>query len=274
MKKDNAQPRARSALVIQNKYSTTSTIEVFNSTQFDSLTMSSRELAELTNKRHPDVKRDIENMFLSLKIDVSKFAHIYFDSSNRKQAEYLLDREHTECLLTGYSASLRMSVIRRWRELEAAGAPSSVPLTYSQALRLAADQADEIERSAQEVNRLNRVANDLASQFVEGLTISAFCKQLNGVNTQKVQNCLVEKQMLITCNEGYRPSGYSRDKYFAYQIVPLSFGKTSHRAVVLPKGAKYLYKLYHNNELPMKKDWNGEFTTHQLTLEDLTVHQQ
>lgn len=81
-------------------------------------TMSSREIAQLTGKRHPDVKRDIQTMAEDLKVNVSSFAHIYFDGRNREQTEYLLDREHTDCLLTGYSAGLRMKVIRRWHELE------------------------------------------------------------------------------------------------------------------------------------------------------------
>lgn len=82
-------------------------------------TMSSREIAELTGKRHPDVKRDIVSMLAELKADARSFAHIYLDSRRREQTEYLLDREHTDCLLTGYSAMLRMRVIRRWKELEA-----------------------------------------------------------------------------------------------------------------------------------------------------------
>ncbi|WP_436976867.1 Rha family transcriptional regulator [Pseudomonas synxantha] len=92
--------------------------------------MSSREIANLTGKRHPDVKRDIQAMAVELKVDVSEFAHIYNDSRNREQVEYLLDREHTDCLLTGYSAGLRMKVIRRWRELEQQqGAREQVQLT-------------------------------------------------------------------------------------------------------------------------------------------------
>lgn len=83
------------------------------------LTMSSREIAELTNKRHPDVKRDISTMLEQLKIDASKFAHIYLDTLNREQTEYLLSKIYIECLLMGYSAELRMRVLRRLHELEA-----------------------------------------------------------------------------------------------------------------------------------------------------------
>lgn len=83
------------------------------------LTMSSREIAELTGKRHDNVTADIRSMLVDLKKDVLTFQGIYFDSMNRQQTEYLLDREHTDCLLTGYSTPMRMAVIKRWHRLEA-----------------------------------------------------------------------------------------------------------------------------------------------------------
>lgn len=86
-------------------------------------TMTSREIAELTGKQHQHVKRDIESMLIELSEDVSSFGRIYFDSMNREQTEYALDRELTETLMTGYSAVLRRKVIARWRELES-GAPA------------------------------------------------------------------------------------------------------------------------------------------------------
>lgn len=84
------------------------------------LTMSSREIATLTGKQHFHVKRDIERMISDLKEDPSNFGCTYLDGQNRTQTEYMLDREHTDCLLTGYSAELRMKVIKRWRALEKA----------------------------------------------------------------------------------------------------------------------------------------------------------
>lgn len=106
--------------------------------------MSSREIADLTGKLHKNVKRDITTMLAELKKDALSFERIYLDAQNRNQTEYLLDREHTDCLLTGYSAELRMKVIRRWRELEAQAL--AIPTTYVEALRLAADKAEENER--------------------------------------------------------------------------------------------------------------------------------
>ncbi|MEN4712080.1 phage antirepressor KilAC domain-containing protein [Pantoea agglomerans] len=107
--------------------------------------MTSREIAGLTAKRHPDVKRDIEVMLIQLQEDASRLAHIYFDSMNRQQTEYHLDREHTECLITGYSAILRMKVIKRLHELEESQ-PVKIPQTFAEALRLAAEMEEEKER--------------------------------------------------------------------------------------------------------------------------------
>ena len=128
--------------------------------------MSSREIAELTGKRHPDVKRDIQAMAKDLKEDVSSFARIYLDGMNRQQTEYLLDREHTDCLLTGYSAGLRMKVIRRWHELEGrVVAHLQVPTNFAEALRLAAEQAEQnqqlqqvIDHQAPKVAAIKRLA--------------------------------------------------------------------------------------------------------------------
>jgi len=81
-------------------------------------TMSSREIAELTGKEHRNVKRDCETMFSELEIDMLSFEHIYLDSMNRQQTEYLLTRELVQTLITGYNIKLRHAVIQRLNELE------------------------------------------------------------------------------------------------------------------------------------------------------------
>lgn len=88
------------------------------------LTMSSREIATLTGKKHYNVMRDIENLAAQLEVDVSKFEHIYTDSQNREQTEYLLDIETCLCLVACYNAKQRMKIIKRWQELEQATLPT------------------------------------------------------------------------------------------------------------------------------------------------------
>ena len=73
---------------------------------FNALTMSSREIATLCDKEHRHVKRDIEVMAEQLKIDASKFGHIYLDSMNREQTEYLLDKETCLCLVECYNRAI------------------------------------------------------------------------------------------------------------------------------------------------------------------------
>ena len=82
------------------------------------LTMTSREIAEVTGKKLYHVNRDILAMLNELNLDKSKFGSIYFDNKNRQQVEYVLDEELTLTLVTGYSIKLRNAVIKRWRQLE------------------------------------------------------------------------------------------------------------------------------------------------------------
>jgi phage regulator Rha-like protein len=76
------------------------------------LTMSSREITSLTGKKHYNVKRDIENLAAQLEVDVAKFEHIYTDSQDCEQTEYLLDLETCLCLIAGYNAKQRMKIIK------------------------------------------------------------------------------------------------------------------------------------------------------------------
>lgn len=107
--------------------------------------MTSREIAELTGKEHKNVTVDIRRMLDDLGEDALKFQRIYLDTMNRQRTEYHLDREHTECLITGYSAILRMKVIKRLHELEESQ-PVKIPQTFAEALRLAAQMEEEKDR--------------------------------------------------------------------------------------------------------------------------------
>ncbi|WP_068087406.1 Rha family transcriptional regulator [Polycladidibacter stylochi] len=80
--------------------------------------MSSREIAERCNKQHKHVIRDIEKMLDDLSEDRLKFEHISKDSYGRDQKSYLLPKDLTLTLVTGYNVKLRKAIIDRWQQLE------------------------------------------------------------------------------------------------------------------------------------------------------------
>ncbi|WP_132578809.1 Rha family transcriptional regulator [Pseudomonas sp. LP_4_YM] len=242
---------------------------------FVARTMSSREIAELTGKRHPDVKRDIQSMAKDLQEDVSSFARIYLDGMNRQQTEYLLDREHTDCLLTGYSAAMRMAVIKRWRELESQAALALPDFTNpAAAARAWADQVEQKQEAEKarllltvEVQAQATKIEHLENLFKEGMSPTQFCKGLNGVNVMQVGHFLEGRNWLYNESKSgtrYRVAAYARDKYMTehqHEVAP--HGKDpfiSYTPILLRKGATRLYELYLSGELPMKKNWDGLHT--------------
>lgn len=109
-------------------------------------TMSSREISELTGKAHKHVLADIRTMLTDLEIDWAEFSAQYKDGTGRTLPCFNLDRELTDTLLTGYSAKMRLAVVRRWRELEDQVQQPRLPTNFAEALQVAADQARESQR--------------------------------------------------------------------------------------------------------------------------------
>ncbi|MBF0851020.1 phage regulatory protein/antirepressor Ant [Gluconobacter sp. R75690] len=92
------------------------------------LTMSSREVAELTSKRHDHVIRDIEKILDENEIDRPKFGGVYLDAKGEQRKCYNLPCDLTYTLIAGYRSDLRLKIVRRWMELEAATiAPPETP---------------------------------------------------------------------------------------------------------------------------------------------------
>ena len=121
-------------------------------------TMSSREIAELTGKRHPDVKRDVRAMLEALELDVSRFAHIKKDTRNRSQEEYLLNKDLTLTLVTGYDVTRRYKLVQRWQALEEqASTPAIDYANPAHALKFLEEQAKRVVALTLDVDAKNEV---------------------------------------------------------------------------------------------------------------------
>lgn len=85
--------------------------------------MSSLDIAEMMEKSHRHVIRDIKALVDQGAIGESNFGLSSYTTEQNKQAPmYLLDFDATMILITGYDANRRAIVIRRWRELETGAA--------------------------------------------------------------------------------------------------------------------------------------------------------
>lgn len=123
------------------------------------ITMSSRDIAELTGKTLSHVNRDIFNMLEELhpeinpKMDDYDFIGVFVEkvSYNGRSIvkEILLNKEHTECLITGYSATLRMKVIKRLHELEQQQQENKLPTDYLSALKALTAEVEERQKLEQ-----------------------------------------------------------------------------------------------------------------------------
>lgn len=111
-------------------------------------TMSSREIAELCEKRHDHVMRDIRDMIAQLhgENEAPRFGGYYIAENGKQNPCFNLPKRETLILVSGYNLAMRAKIIDRWQELESQqqGRMVALPNDYASALRAL---ADETERS-------------------------------------------------------------------------------------------------------------------------------
>ena len=198
----------------------------------NTVTMSSREIAELTGKQHKNVLRDVNVMLESLEKAGSDLSQaVRYTDERGRTSEVRLDRVLTETLLTGYSIPLRHRVVTRLQELEKVSRHSmSLPTNFAEALQLAADQAKQnaslhqvIQQQAPKVKALERLSGTHGS-----ICITTAAKQL-GIGPLKLFKWLSDNRWI------YRRAAFSA--WSAYQ-PRLTAGLLEHKLVKVGKGAE------------------------------------
>lgn len=125
-------------------------------------TMTSREIAELTNKRHDHVVRDIRNMIEQIEAapDLGWLCEqaTYTDAQGKERVQYILDYDATMTLVTGYSAELRLRIVKRWRELETGVAK---PVQAVQTVPLLEEQERRVRMSERMISIAERIGDDV-----------------------------------------------------------------------------------------------------------------
>lgn len=108
------------------------------------LTMSSEEIATLVESRHDNVKTSIERLGARGVIQLPALQEVR-NHLGQTVSVYQLCKRDSYVVVAQLSPEFTARLVDRWQELEAQAAPA-VPRTMSQALRLAAEQAEQIEQ--------------------------------------------------------------------------------------------------------------------------------
>lgn len=148
----------------------------------NSMTMSSREIAELVESRHDKVKQSMERLAERGVITLPPLGETSFkDSSGKTQwvKEYRVGKRDSYVVVAQLCPEFTARLVDRWQELEskaASGAPL-IPQSLPEALRLAADLAEQKARvesqlalAAPKAEALDRIAD---AEGTMNLTVAA-----------------------------------------------------------------------------------------------------
>lgn len=223
-------------------------------------TMNSREIAELCNKDHRHVLRDIDDLNATYatmalpKVGQSN----YIADNGQSYRQYLLNKEQTVDLITGYRTDIRIRINRRWQELEAQINAPVIPQTLSQALRLAADQADLIDQQNERLALAEpkAAALDVIDSAMGSLNARDTAKSL-GIQPQKFNAwCIAHNWMYrdgkdkLQMDSRRMKQGFMEQRPVTYRVKVNHNGATFYETrattqpLFTPKGLTHLAKTF------------------------------
>lgn len=206
------------------------------------VTMSSREIAALVKSKHGDVKRSAERLNAA-GILTAPLAQFDFEHNGNVYQEYRFNKRDSLVLVARLSPEFTAAVVDRWQELEN---KALIPQTLPEALRLAADMA---EQNAQLSYKVQQDAPKVA--FVNHYVEAGGAKSLR--ETAKILN-MPEKAMidaLVRDRVLFRQSGNllphalrQREGLFTVKTGTSDFGHAYTQTRVTPRGVQWIAERY------------------------------
>lgn len=208
------------------------------------LTMSSREIADLVESRHDSVKRTIERLQDKGLIQLTPMVEVK-NHLGQVVTEYQLIKRDTYVVVAQLSPEFTARLVDRWQELENQQMPQ-IPQTLSEALRLAADQAEQIERQNLLLEQ-QRPKVEFVQRYVEVGTTKSLREtaKILRVPERAMIDCLVGDGLLFRQSGNLLPY----QKYHAKGLFDVKTGTTEHghnytQTRVTSKGIEYIASRY------------------------------
>ncbi|EME5081859.1 phage antirepressor KilAC domain-containing protein [Klebsiella aerogenes] len=151
-------------------------------TNNNTVRMSSRDIADLVESRHDDVKRSIERLAERGAIQLPPMADVK-NHLNQSVTVYMVGKRDSYVVVAQLSPEFTARLVDRWQELEAAS-NSVIPQSFSDALRLAADLEEEKQR----------LALELASAAPKVEFVDRYCTANGSLSFRQVAKLLKAKE--------------------------------------------------------------------------------
>lgn len=208
------------------------------------LTMSSREIADLVESRHDSVKRTIERLQDKGLIQLTPMVEVK-NHLGQVVTEYQLIKRDSYVVVAQLSPEFTARLVDRWQELENQQMPQ-IPQTLSEALRLAADQAEQIERQNLLLEQ-QRPKVEFVQRYVEAGTTKSLREtaKILKVPERAMIDCLVGDGLLFRQSGNLLPY----QKYHAKGLFDVKTGTTEYghnytQTRVTSKGIQYIASRY------------------------------
>lgn len=208
------------------------------------LTMSSREIADLVESRHDSVKRTIERLQDKGLIQLTPMVEVK-NHLGQVVTEYQLIKRDSYVVVAQLSPEFTARLVDRWQELENKQMPQ-IPQTLSEALRLAADQAEQIERQNLLIEQ-QRPKVEFVQRYVEVGTTKSLREtaKILKVPERAMIDCLVGDGLLFRQSGNLLPY----QKYHAKGLFDVKTGTTEYghnytQTRVTSKGIEYIASRY------------------------------
>lgn len=245
------------------------------------LTMTHLQFANITGKRNDSVIRTMKTISEQGVISLTQSVERYIRGDGKEDTRtlYAVNERDSYIVMAQLSPKFTAALVDEWKKLKEEKQKGLLSLpdftNPAEAARAWAEQYENNLRLSQEKETLlienkevkgyserqGKYISVLEDQHAKGITVPMFCKELNGVNVNQVQNFLSEEKNWMRKDKGgWVASGYTRDKYLSVKFIQGHDGVDRPTCYLTKKGASLIYKYYCRQELPMKKTWNGDIT--------------
>jgi phage regulator Rha-like protein len=192
-------------------------------------TMSSREMAELCQKRHDSVKRTIEMLSDKSLIDLPQNVE-YLDSLNRPAQEYLVGKRDSLVIVAQLSPEFMAAVVDRWQALEN-NQPKQLNLNDATVLRdLLLNYSEQVITLSQEVKTLNQAIETITGGAADIKFQQA--SKILGVTQSVLAEWLRTHRWDRYLNKSRASTAYSEERGYCWT-------KYEQKTGVKPSGAEY-----------------------------------